>query len=561
MPKGELEDFANPLLYPQDGLDFCSRTSGAGPAFGADMQFSFADHVLDLERRELKRGSQNIAVEPQVFDLLAYLIQNRDRVVSKDDLISTIWGGRVVSESNLTSRINAARKAIGDNGEQQRLIRTYARKGIRFVGNVDEAQPDLIKAAPDLAASSSHMQPGSDTLRAKPTIAVLPFSNMSGEPEQEYFSDGMTEDIITALSKHRSMLVIARNSTFAFKGHDRDVRRVGLDLGADYLVEGSVRKIGKHIRVTTQLIETEGGRHLWAERYDRDVQDMFAMQDEITAAIAARIEPEIGTAERVRSEHKPPHVLHAWDFFRLGTSHFYKSTINDHQEAQRLFRRAIELDPALAQAHAFLSYALVLSMVYFDVEPSNERLNEAVTVARKGVELDEQDALVRFMYGRALLAQKAYGDALAELESAVELNPNLAVVYCGLGDSLAYEGRFSEAIPYFEKAISLSPYDPQRWAFYSYRALAHLLARQFELAAEWAQKATRIPNSHYWPFAHRVAALGHLQRPEAQAALVELLQRQPDFSARLARKRLFYIKDPLHLDIYIEGLRKGGVPE
>ena len=535
------------------------------------MQFLFADHALDLERRELKCGSRQIALEPQVFDLLAYLIQNRDRVVSKADLIATIWRGRVVSESSLTSRINAARKAIGDNGEQQGLIRTYARKGIRFVGNVHEAKPDLIEEAPDLtkgriaAAAQGEMQAGSTTLReprAKPTIAVLPFNNMSGDPEQEYFSDGITEDIITALSKHRSLLVIARNSAFAFKGHDRDVRRVGLDLGADYLVEGSVRKIGQHVRVTAQLVETEGGRHVWADRYDRDILDMFAMQDEITAAIAARIEPEIGTAERVRSERRPPQVRHAWDFFRLGTGHFYKSTANDNREAQRLFGRAIELDGEMAQAHAYLAYALVLSMVYFDAEPSDERLNEAVTIARKGVELDEQDALVRFMYGRALLARKDYGDALAELESAVDLNPNLAVVYCGLGDSLAYEGRFGEAIPYFEKAINLSPYDPQRGAFYSYRALAHLLARQFELAAEWAQRATRIPNSHYWSFAHLVAALGHLQRPEAsQAALVELLQRKPEFSCRLARKRLFYIKDPVHLDIYVEGLRKAGVPE
>lgn len=527
------------------------------------MQFFFADHVLDLERRELKCGSRQIALEPQVFDLLAHLIQNRDRVVSKDDLISTVWRGRVVSESSLTSRINAARKAIGDNGEQQRLIRTYARKGIRFVGNVHEAKPDLI--APTPAAAQGGMQTGSETLReprAKPTIAVLPFNNMSGDPEQEYFSDGITEDIITALSKHRSLLVIARNSAFAFKGQDRDVRQVGLDLGADYLVEGSVRKIGKHIRITAQLVETEDGRHIWAERYDRDIQDMFAIQDEITAAISARIEPEIGTAERVRSEHKPPQVLHAWDFFRLGTRHFYKSTADDNREAQRLFGRAIELDCELAQAHAFLAYALVLSMVYFDVEPSDERLSEAVAIARKGVELDEQDALVRFMYGRALLARKDYGDALAELESAVDLNPNLAVVYCGLGDSLAYEGRFSEAIPHFEKAISLSPYDPQRGAFYSYRALAHLLARQFELAAEWAQRATRIPNPHFWSFAHRVAALGHLQRPEAsQAALVELLRRKPEFSCRVARKRLFYVKDPAHLDLYIEGLRKAGLPE
>jgi adenylate cyclase len=527
------------------------------------VQFSFSDHVLDLDRRELKCGSQQIALEPQVFDLLAYLIQNRDRVVSKDDLIAAIWRGRLVSESSLTSRINAARKAIGDSGEQQSLIRTYARKGIRFVGDVHEVTAALTEQVP--ATAQGEMPAGSDILResrAKPIIAVLPFNNMSGDPEQEYFSDGLTEDIITALSKHRSLLVIARNSAFAFRGHDRDVRQVGLDLGANYLVEGSVRKIGQHIRVTAQLVETEGGRHVWAERYDRDVQDMFAMQDEITAAIAGRIEPEIGTAERVRSERKPPQVLHAWDFFRLGTNHFYKSTADDNREAQRLFGRAIELDRELAQAYAYLAYALVLSMVYFDIEPSDERLSQAVTIARKGVELDEQDALVRFMYGRALLARKDYGAALAELESAVDLNPSLAVVYCGLGDSLAYEGRFSDAIPHFEKAINLSPYDPQRWAFYSYRALAHLFARQFELAAEWAQRATRIPNSHYWPFAHRVAALGHLQQPEAsRAALVELLQRKPEFSCRLARKRLFYVKDPVHLDIYVDGLRKAGVPE
>jgi tetratricopeptide (TPR) repeat protein len=185
-----------------------------------------------------------------------------------------------------------------------------------------------------------------------------------------------------------------------------------------------------------------------------------------------------------------------------------------------------------------------------------------VKIARKAVELDERDALAHFICGRALLASKAYRDSVAELESAVELNPNLAMVYCGLGDSLAYEGRFAEAIPYFEKAINLSPYDPQRWSFYSYRALAHLFAGEFELALEWAQRATLVPNCHYWPFAHRLAALGHLQRgSELRAALAELRSRKPDFSCAFARERLFYIKDPSHLERYIEGLRRAGVPE
>ena len=177
-----------------------------------------------------------------------------------------------------------------------------------------------------------------------------------------------------------------------------------------------------------------------------------------------------------------------------------------------MLRRAIELDPNLAEAYGFLSYAIVVSMTYFDSEPSEGTLQEALAVGRKGVELDEQDAMLRFTYGRALLAAKAYGDAISELEIAIDLNPYLAPSYCGLGNSLAYEGRFDEAIPYFQKAIELSPYDPLRWAFYSYRALAHIFARQFDQAFEWSHKATRVPNAHYWAFAHRVSALGHLQR-------------------------------------------------
>jgi TolB-like protein/class 3 adenylate cyclase len=685
------------------------------------MRFLFGDCSLDAARRELCRAGETVHVEPQVFDLLLHLVQNRDRVVSKDDLLAAVWQGRIVSESTLSNRINAARRAIGDSGEQQQFIRTVARRGLRFVGAVkQEAVAEQGRTAAILAADAAgfsalmerneencirtlaeyrdviasfvgahrgrvfghsgdefmaEFQSAMNALRAavdiqqelsarnapladaerlqfriginvgniavadntllgtavniaarlqaaadpggicisadvyeqvagktdlrfidlgylslknlskpvrayriegnaptavaglpgrrgKPTVAVMPFNNMSGDPEQEYFSDGTTEDIITALSRHRSLLVIARNSTFAFKGHGTDVRRIGIDLGADYIVEGSVRRMDRRLRVTVQLIETEGGRQVWAERYDRNLEDIFEVQDDITATIVARIEPEVGTAERLRAERKPPQALHAWDFFHLGTKHFYRATPEDNREAQRLFQRAIELDPSLAEAYAWLSYAIVLSMVYFDADVDDGRLNEALAIAMKGVELDDQDALTHCMLGRALLARRAYRDALAELESAAELNPSLAIVHCGLGDSLAYEGRFSEAIPYFEKAIKLSPFDPQRWAFYSYRALAHLFAREFDQAVEWAQKATRIPNCHYWPFVHRVSALGHLQRTdELPIAIAELLQRKPDLTCGLARQRLFYVKNPIHLDLYIEGLRRAGMPE
>jgi TolB-like protein len=540
------------------------------------LQLAFGDCVLDDRRRELRRGAEHISLEPQVFDVLLYLVQNRDRVVTKDDLIATVWRGLIVSDSTLTSRISAARKAVGDTGEQQALIKTYARKGFRFMGDVRIREAVGNGRPPhQIPIGSAESVPAADVdsladkapgaalnWGGRASVAVLPFSNLSGDPDQEYFSEGITEDIITALSRHRSLVVIARNSSFAFKGGGGDVRRVGLTLGAEYLVEGSVRKIGQRVRITAQLAETEGGRQLWAERYDRDLQDLFQVQDEITTTIAARIEPEIGAAERRRVERKAVPELHAWDFFRLGTKHFYKSTSADNLEAQRLFRRAIELDPNLAEAYGYLCYATVLSMVYFEAEPNEERLAEAIAIGRKGVELDDQDGLLRFMYGRALLAGKAYGNALAELETAIELNPCLAVSYCGLGDSLAYEGRISEAIPYFQRAIELSPYDPLRWAFYSYGALAHIFAREFGLACEWAQRATRVPNAHYWAFAHRVAALGHLENPEDLCvATGDLLQRKPDFTCSFARRRLFYVKNPEQLELYIEGLRRAGIPE
>lgn len=702
------------------------------------MRYLFGDYVLDPARREFRRGDREVHIEPQVFDLLLHLIRNHERVVSRDELLSAVWHGRVVSESTLDSRINAARRAVGDSGRRQRFIRTVARRGLRFVGSVElqpsapeslaaqagtspagggtpaggppkhgaevrrdrepstvflaagpvnEAAADAtlseyrevvsgfigahggqvledraagitagfpdaagaVRAAVDFqreltarnapvaeagrvqfrvgidvgdgsatdgvgtaAALASAAEPGGICISAdareqldraaglpiielrrrdapdaaefiwaytvssraptavgtdnadrdKPAVAVLPFQNMSGDREQEYFSDGITEDILTALSRYRSLLVIARTSTFTFKGHGADVRRVGADLGADYVVEGSVRRIGPRVRITVQLVETGDGRHIWAERYDRNLADIFEVQDEITATIAARIEPEVSTVERLRAERKPPQSLRAWDVFHLGMNRFYKATKGDNLEAQRLLQRATELDPQLAQAYAWLSYSIILSMVYFDAEPDDTRLAEALAMARQGVQLDDRDALIRFMYGRALLARRSYADALAEMRTAVELNPGLAVAYCGLADSLAYDGRFREAFPYFQKAIDIGPYDPQRWAFYAYRSLAHLFAGELEQTVEWAQKATRIPNCHYWPFAHRVAALGHLRDREAlQTAVAELLARKPDFSCRLARGRLFYLKDGAQLDTYVEGLRRAGMPE
>jgi TolB-like protein/Tfp pilus assembly protein PilF len=525
---------------------------------GAPMEDFFAFGRFRFERKtgRLWSGLEEVRLTPKAAGVLAALVSRAGEPVTREELFASLWRDVVVTDDALTSCIQELRKALGDDAKRPRFIETRHRRGYRFIAPLSST---------NVAESSAGQAPtllGSSARTGRPTVLVLPFKNVSGDAGQEYFSEGVTEDIITAMAKHRSILVISRGSAFAFKGSAIDARRAGIDLGANYVVEGSVMRSGQLLRVTARLIETEGGRHVWAERYDRDVQSVLEVRDEITTAIAGRIEPEVGNVERRLRERKSPQTFEAWDFFHLGLKHIYQPTVEDNQEAQRLLRRAIELDPALAEAYAWLSYAVVLSMVYFDVDPDDERLTEALNLAQKGIELDDQDALIHFAYGRALLARKAYEDALAELETAADLNPSLAVAFCGLGDSLACEGRIDEAIPYFEKAINLSPFDPQRWAFYAYGALAHLFAGQFESALEWSQKAVRVPHCHYWPFVHRVSALGHLQQAEPlERARAELLQRKPAISCAVARQRLFWVKNAAHVELYVDGLRKAGIRE
>jgi len=502
---------------------------------------SFDPFRFEPATGRLWRGPQEMSLTPKAAAVLGALLDRAGELVPKQTLFDSVWHDTVVSDDALVACVQELRRVLADDSRQPRFIETRHRRGYRFLPRVTSS----------VQASQSS---------SRPTVAVLPFENVSRDPHEEYFSDGITQDIITALSKHRSLLVVARSPSFAFRGHTVDVRRAGADLRADYVVEGSVARAGMRVRIRVRLVETESGAYVWADQYDRELDSIFEVQDQIVATIAARIEPEVGNAERLRATRKSHSALRAWDCFHLGMKHFYQSTATDNQEAQRFFRRAIELDQELAQAYAWLAYAEVLEMVYFDAEPNTARLDNAIATARKAVELDERDAMTHFACGRALLAGKVYEDAIAELQSAVELNPNLAVVYCGLGDSLAYEGRFREAMPCFERAIQLSPHDPQRWSCYAYRALAHLLAGEFESAVEWGTKATRVPNCHYWAFAHRVAALGYLQRPaESAAAIAELMRRKPGFSCSFARERLFYIRESQHIERYLEGLRRAGL--
>lgn len=394
----------------------------------------------------------------------------------------------------------------------------------------------------------------------KPSVAVLPFENLNRDPNEDYLSDGITEDITTALSKYRWLTVIARNPAFSFRNSTDSLRVIGKKLNAGYIVTGSVRKAGSRARISVQVVDADTEHSVWVERFDRDIEDIFDLQDEITELVASRIESELGLSEQRKAARRPRKNLGAWDLYQLGVAEFNKFTREANLTAQDLLRQSIKHDPELARAHSRLAYAIVLGMVYFDAAPNRGAMDEALTAAKRAIELDDMDANSFFTIGRVHLARREYDLAIDALEHAVELNPSLAVTYCGLGDSLAYEGRLDEAIEKFEIAIRLSPHDPFRWAFFSYRSLAHLFRGDYEDAVSWARKAIQIPNASYWAGAHLVAALGHLgDEKRTQNAVNDLMKKKPEFSLDFARKHLFYLKLTDQIETYLGGLKKAGV--
>jgi TolB-like protein/class 3 adenylate cyclase/Flp pilus assembly protein TadD len=515
----------------------------------------FDDFELDTALFELRKSGKRVPVEPQVFDLLVFLARNHDRTVTKEEVFSAIWGDRIVSDSALSSRIKAARRALGDDGASQRMIATVHGRGFRFCAPIK----DIVA----VRAEGDDETPANDALSRiarRPSVAVLPFTNLNRDPDEDFFADGISEDITIALSKNRWLTVIARNPAFAFRNSNDSIRTIGEKLDADYVVTGNVRKAGTRFRITVQVVEASTEHSVWSERFDRDMVDIFALQDEISEVVAARIESELGLTEQRKAERRPRKNLGAWDLYQLGVAEFYKFTPEGNRRCQDLLRQSIELDPEFASARSRLAYAIVLSMVYFDAAPDDALMDEALAAAKRAIELDDQDANSYFTIGRVHLARREYGLAIDALRYALELNPCLAVTYCGLGDSLAYEGRLDEAIEQFEVAIKLSPHDPFRWAFYSYRSLAHLFRREFEEAASWARKAVQTPNAQYWAWAHLVAALGHLgDQTQAGRAVRDLLAIKPDFSLDFAREHLFYLKRSDQLEIYLDGLRRAGV--
>ena len=520
------------------------------------MPFQFGSYSLDVDRRELRRGSDLVAMEPQVFDLLVYLLRNRDRVVSKDDMIEAVWGGRIVSESTLTSRITAVRKAVGDSGEQQELIRTIARKGIRFVGTVQEEQKPVVAA--DIAPGTA---PTTASAPHKPSIAVLPLTNLSGDPEQEYFADGIAEDIITALSRARWFFVIARNSSFIYRDRGADVKQVAHELGVRYVLMGSVRRASDRVRIAVQLIDGIGGNNVWARSYDRALSDIFAVQDEITQTIVAAIEPQLGRAERERARVKPHDSLDAWSTYQRGMFHLYRCTREDLAAARRLFEQAVAADPHLGPAYSGIAEAYYYEVVY-GLADSNEKNREwAVAPAQKAVSLDAEDAGAHCTLGRIRYLRREYPSAVTDLQIALELNPSLALAHHGFGAALVFSGKAAEGLPYLEAAIRLSPHDPNMGSFLVRIADAKYFMADYEGAIAVALKALGQPNFQWSRYAILIAALGELGRSdEARQFLTEVTHTRPDFSVAFVRDTHLY-GDRGYMARYLDGLRAAGVRE
>jgi adenylate cyclase len=422
-------------------------------------------------------------------------------------------------------------------------------KVYRMAGEMADLSEKLVAAA--VSASPA----GFDDRRA---IAVLPFINFSGDPEQEFFADGITEDIISLLAGWRAFPVIARNSTFNYKGQTVDVKKVGEELGVRYVLEGSVRKSGRRIRVTAQLIQADTGHHIMAERYDRDLTDLFELQDEITHAIAGAIEPEILKFERYRVADRPQRSEDAYELYQRGMFHHYRQNKADNIESQTYFRRALAIEPQYPQALAALSIALTMAAYLTWAENPERNYEEAFELAQRAVALDPRYPNAHFALALACMYTHRSERSIGEFQEAIKLNPSFAAAHAVLGHMLTYAGRPEETIPLVEKGIRLSPNDPRLFIWLPALASAHYQLRHYEQAIEAGRRAWTLNRNLPVGLRYVVAGLAQLGRiDEARAALADLKQLDSSLaSVESLLRRIF--TSPAAVDHILDGLRKAG---
>jgi TolB-like protein/Tfp pilus assembly protein PilF len=524
---------------------------------GAKLRYSFAKFSFDTDRRELYCEAELRPLEPQVFDVLEYLLRNRSRVVTKDELVASIWNGRVVSDATVASRIKSARAAIDDDGVNQRLIRTFLRKGFRFAGVVREEQDAASTGIGDQAQKIAIPLPD------RPSVAVLPFANLSGDPEQEYFADGIVEDITTALSRFRNLFVIARNSSFTYKARTVDIKAIGRELGVRYVLEGSVRQAQGRLRINGQLIDAASNAHLWADQFDGTLDDIFGLQDRVTLSVVGAIAPTLESAEIERTRRKPTESLDAYDHYLRGVAIGYQMSRAGCDEALRFFARASELDPNFAAPYARAALLYVLRKANSWMTDRAQETADATRTARKAIALGRDDAAALSCGGYALAyvaGDLDAGDTFVDL--ALNLNGNLANAWGASGWLKTCLGDYDLGIKRAEFAMRLSPLDPRKFAWQFSIALAHLLAGRFDQAAESATRSLHDQPAYLAPLRVAAASYALAGRLDDARRVVKRL-RELDPAVRLSKLRdvLPPIRKLEDLATYVEGLRMAGLPE
>jgi TolB-like protein len=491
------------------------------------VSLQFEDFSLDLQRRELRRAGELLALEPKVFDLLAFLVENRDRVVTRDELIARVWDGRIVSESALATCINAARQGVDDSGEQQRLIKTLPRKGIRFVGQVEDG-------ATQPTASSQGENAQGLALPDKSSIAVLPFQNLSSDPEQEYFADGVVEDIIAGLSRISWLFVIARNSSFVYKGKAVDIKQVGRELGVRYVLEGSVRKSGDRIRIGAQLVEAQSGSHLWTDRYDRAYSDIFDLQDEITMSVIGAIEPSLRKVEVERVKRKRPENLGAYDLVLRALPHTYSHRAEDADIAIPQLFKALELEPSYPAAHASLAWCY--HFLYRRGLRPQDRAS-AIDHAHAALAGGTDDATTLGISGFVIsMDERDYVTGLSLFDRALLLSSsNIFALSCS-ALILSMAGKFGPAIERAQRALRFSPFDSLNYLSNNALLVSHLCERRYDEAVEAGRRSVQINLRFSVCHAFLAAAFAMTARTdEARAQARRVLSLEPTFTVNRFR--------------------------
>jgi TolB-like protein/Flp pilus assembly protein TadD len=521
------------------------------------MRYLFESFTLDTARCELRHGADIVPIAPQVFDLLAYLTRNRDRVVSKDELIAAIWDGRIVSDSALTTRLNLLRNAIGDTGREQRLLKTLPRKGFRFVGAVREE-----RGHPDAPAVISHEASTlAGQLSGRPSIIVLPFTNLSGDHNLDIFGEGLTEDVLTELSKLREFVVIASGSRSIAKNTTRDAREVGRELGARYVLEGSVRAARFRTRVTGRLIDTTTEAQIWGQHYDLDCSPDPAFHDEIAQAIVSAILPAIRNADLQRSQHKQPEELGVWEAYQRGLWHMSKSEAAENKLARSLFQRAVDLDPNFGRGYGAIAFTYTAASSAFSEMSIAESCEVAEPLVRKAIALDESDSEARSRLALVALLRGDLEGAIREADLVLSVHASCPDAWGVKGAALVYAGRQQEGRDAIKRYFSLNPRDIARPIRLTQIASSLYVDGGYEEAALTARQVIRRYPRH--PFAYRwlAASLGQLGRVgEAQEVLQTLQTISQSSFEMYIRQRPPQFCSAEYAPM-LEGLRKAGWKE